>query len=409
MLPVTVKSGPLKWALLLLLVLGSLPARADSDQQLARASMDALFRLQYAQAEQQIYMLGEQNPDYHMLAFLRAGVLWLKAESEQSGIDHKPSWTKAAAAYEVAIAQARAKLEQDPDSPQWRLALGMSQFYAARTYVGLNQIINTYRYARAGRDTLRELIQTHPDSYDAYVALGMYEYLAGSIPRSLKWLGYLFDISGDRAQGVEYLRTTVEKAPLMSAEGARLLIAAAALQPEYVDNACQYLPLSRQTLREFPQNPHFSAAYQFLHSNCGYAALAQKENIHARKVYLKDYPDMEKILNIVELQTQRAQGNLKRLKEMKPLFAKRNTAYWHLAMAQYYDQQGQRQLALQHYHIIQNSQYFDYNPEEQHPDVLSNSENKDWLLDQVDIYLRTPYRNREPYAFDPATSLKLNQ
>ncbi|MDH5184971.1 MAG: hypothetical protein OEX12_13900 [Gammaproteobacteria bacterium] len=390
--------------LLLLMLLGSLPASATSDQQLARDAMDALFRLQYAKAEQQIYLLSEQNPDYHMLAFLRAGVFWLKAEAEQSGIDHRPAWSKAAAAYDAAIQQAEEKLEQSPDSPQWRLALGMSQFYAARTYVGLGKIIKTYRYARAGRDTLRELIQTHPDSYDAYIALGLYEYIAGSIPRSLAWLAYLFDISGDREKGIQYLRLTVEKAPLMAAEGSRMLIAAAALQPEYVDDACQYIPLSRQSLKLFPQNPHFSGAYQFLHSNCGYAKLALKENRHARKAYLTDFPDMEKILNIVELRTQSALSNLPRIQQMKPLFKQRNTAYWHLAMGQYYDLQGKRQLALKHYHIIQNSQYFDENA----PDVLSNSENKDWLLDQVDIYLKTPYRNREPYAFDPATSLKLN-
>lgn len=390
--------------LLLILLLGSLPVSATSDQELARDAMDALFRLQYSKAEQQIYLLSERNPNYHMLAFLRAGVLWLKAEAEQSGVDHRPAWSRAAEAYELAITQAQAKLEENPGSPQWQLALGLSQFYAARSYVGMGEIINTYRYARAGRDTLQNLIQTHPDSYDAYVALGMYEYIAGSIPRSLKWLGYLFDISGDREKGIRYLRTTTERAPLMAAEAARLLIAAAALQPQYVDNACQYIPLSRQGLKTFPENPHFSAAYQFLHSNCGYAQLALTEIGHARKVYLKDYPDMKKILNIVELQTQRALGNLKRIEEMKPLFVERNTAYWHLAMAQYYDQKGQRTQALKHYRIIENSQYYD----EDQPDVLSNSENKDWLLDQVDIYLKTPYRNREPYAFDPATSLKLN-
>lgn len=391
-------------ALLLLLLLGSQPASAISDQELARGAMDALFRLHYSEAEQQIYLLSEQNPDYHMLAFLRAGVLWLKAEAAQSGVDRKPIWRKAAIAYDAAIKQAREKLKESPDSPEWQLALGMSQFYAARSHVGLKEIISTYKLARAGRDTLRELIKTHPDSYDAYVVLGMYEYLAGSIPRSLKWLAYLFDISGQRDTGINYLRLTVEKAPLMSAEGARLLIAAAAIQPQYVDNACQYIPLARQSLKLFPQNPHFSGAYQFLHANCGYAQLALTENKRARVVYKKDFPDMEEILNIVELQTQRALGNLQRLQQMKPLFIKKNTAYWHLAIGQYYDMKGLRKQALQHYRIIENSQYM----EEDEPDVLSNSENKDWLLDQVYIYLDTPYRNRKPYPFAPASSLKLS-
>lgn len=396
----------LRTALVLALLFGSLPISAavtQTDQQLARGCMDALFRLQFDLAERNIKQLAQQNPEYHMLEFLRAGVLWLRAEAEQNGVDHRPAWTRAAVAYDVAIKQAKEKLQQSPDSPEWRLALGMSQFYAARAYLGLKEIIKTYRYATAGSDTLSELIKTHPDSYDAYVALGMHEYVAGSIPRSLSWLAYLFGISGERETGIRYLRLSVEKAPLMSAEGARLLLAAAALQPENVADACQYIPLARQGLQRFPQNAHFSGNYQFLHANCGYARLALIENKRARESYLKDFPDMKKILDIVELQTQRTLGNLQHIQKMKPLFVKRNTAYWHLAMAQYYDLQGQRQKALQHYNIIGNSQYF----EEDEPDVLSNSENKDWLLDQVDLYTRSPYKNPAPYPFNQATSLKM--
>jgi hypothetical protein len=378
-------------------------ALAQSDVALARAGLDALVRLDYPQVEQTLDRLQVQNPHYPLLNFLRAGILWVKAEAQQAEREARiPAWVTATRAYQAAIEEAKAQIKNHPDDPRWRLALGMSQFFIARTYVEQHKVFKIYHYARAGRDTLRELIEEHPDMYDAYFSLGVYEYIAGSIPRGVSWLAALFDISGDRHLGIQYLQLATARAPVMAPEAARMLLAAAALQPEYVDNPCQYLALARQTQARYPQNPHFSGAYQMLHMQCGYPELALAENARARKVYLEQFPDMEKILDIIQVQTLSSMGDLSGVEAMRERFRKKNPAYWYLAMGQVYDLLGQRELARKQYHIIRDS------GDEGKPDVLHNSDNEDWLLDQVDLYLRVPYHKPERAAYDPGNPFMLS-
>jgi len=397
-IPSRLARAGLLWALLLL----PLTALAQTDEELARAGLDALARMEYDQARQTYDRLAQQNPDYPLLGFLRAGILWVKAEAQQGEhTNREPAWVKAAHAYEAAIQQAEARLKKDPGNPGWQLALGMSQFFIARTYVEQHKVFKIYHFARAGRDTLRRLIVEHPDMYDAYFALGVYEYIAGSIPRGVNWLAALFDISGERELGIQYLQLAVSRAPIMAPEAARMLLAAAALQPEYMENACQYLALSRQTHERYPQNPHFSGAYQMLHAHCGYPEMALAENERARKVYLQAFPDMEKILDIIQVQTLSSMGDLKGIEAMRPRFKNKNTAYWYLSLGQAYDVLGQRQLARKQYYVLRDS------GDEDKPDVMRNSDNKDWLLDQVDLYLRVPYQRPERAAYDPGNPFML--
>lgn len=371
-------------------------AQAWQDEDgLARAGLNALVRLHYQQAAEWFDRLQRQKPDYPMLAFLRAGIPWVKAEAQQKdGSDRIPAWVEASRGYQAAIIQAEAHLKNHDPDPRWQLALGMSQFFLARTYVEQHKVFKVYHYARAGRDTLRQLIQTHPHMYDAYFALGIYEYIAGSIPRGVNWLAVLFDISGDRKLGIQFLQLAVTHAPIMAPEAARMLLAAAALQPEYVDRPCQYLALARQGMAQFPQNPHFSGAYQMLHSHCGYPDMALAENARARQAYAKSFPDMMKILDIIQVQTLASMGDLEGIRAMRARFAKKNTAYWYLSMGQAEDVLGHRVKAREYYHVLTDSD------EEDHPDVMAHSDNKDWLRDQVDLYLRSPYHRPEPVAFD---------
>ncbi|MBD3669917.1 MAG: hypothetical protein HUJ29_04015 [Gammaproteobacteria bacterium] len=390
-------------SLILLALLLPLGLQARDNDELASEAVDAMLRLDYARANASLNALQTQAPHYPLLYFLRAGILWVQAEALQGDdkAERVRKWKLATVAYEAAMERAREQLERTPNDPQWRLALGLSQFFIARTYVEQGKVLKIYSNARAGRDTLRKLVEDEPDLYDAYFPLGVYEYIAGSIPRGVNWLAALFDISGDRELGLQYLQLATARASLLAPEAARMLVAAAALQPEYVENACQYLPLARQAHDRYPENAHFSGAYQMLHTNCGYPARALAENKRARKVYLEEFPDMEKILDILLLNALRSQGDIEAIQALKPRFKKKNTAYWHLAMAQAYDVRDQREAALRHYHIIRDGGDSGKN------DVLRNSDNKDWLRDQVDIYLRIPYKQPVPAAIDPNHPIQL--
>ncbi|MCX7877274.1 MAG: DUF3808 domain-containing protein [Ignavibacteria bacterium] len=88
----------------------------------------------------------------------------------------------------------------------------------ARLYLGWLQIIRAFAlgflgesYLKAaseikdGNNNLNYVIEKKPDMYDAYLGVGIYNYLASFIPRRLQWLSSLLGFSGNRDEGKRML------------------------------------------------------------------------------------------------------------------------------------------------------------------------------------------------------------
>ncbi len=386
--------------LLLSILAAILPVSSWADPLIARQGVDHLLKLEFDKAETKFAQLRKQNPDYALLGFLQASVYWVKAEASQGG-ERKAAWSQAEKRLEQAIDEAKEALEENPRDPLWRLNLGMSQFFLGRVQVEMKRLFKTIRYARAGRDVLRDLIKEHPDMEDAYFVLGMYEYIAGSVPRGLKWLTHLFDISGDRALGVKYLERATSRARVMAPEAARMLLAAAGLQPEYVE-PCRYLSLSRQTVKLYPENPHYSGANQLILVHCGFPKEALVENKRAFDAFLERFPDMVNPLNLVKLQVYPAIGAIDKIEEMAPLFTKRDHSHWYLAKGQAYDVLGQRKKAVKIYEEII---YAADNPDD--PSILGEIP-PDFVVEKAELYYKHPYLRPEPVTIDNNMMLGLN-
>jgi tetratricopeptide (TPR) repeat protein len=386
--------------LLLILLLSLLvPMGARANELLARQGVDQLLHLEFDKADQTFARLARENPDYPLVGFLKASVYWVRAEAWQ-GEAKKAAWREAERRLEETIAHSEQMLEKKPNDVLWRLNLGMSQFFYARVQVEMQRLFKTIRYARAGRDVLRDLIKEHPDIEDAYFVLGMYEYIAGSVPRGLKWLTYLLDISGDRELGIKYLERATARARIMAPEAARMLLAAAALQPEYAA-PCKYLTLSRQMVSLYPENPHYSGANQLILVHCGYPDEALKENRRAFATYLKRFPDMTAPLNLVKLQVYPAIGAMDKIEEMAPLFAKKDYAHWYLAKAQTYDVIGERKKAKLMYREIV---FAADNPDDS---TVFWETPPDFVVEKAELYMQHPYRRPKPVKA-AEDSLQLN-
>jgi tetratricopeptide (TPR) repeat protein len=367
---------------------------------MAREGVDQLLSLEFEKAALAFKRLESRYPDYPLIAFLNASVYWVKAEASQGG-ERKPAWNEASAQLARAIGIAEQGVEENPDNHLWQLNLGMATFFAGRAEVEHQHILKAIRYARKGRDILRELIEEHPDTEAAYFVLGMYEYVAGSVPRSLRWLTYILDISGDRDLGIKYLERATARAEVMAPEAARMLLAAAAVQPEYVE-PCKYISLARDVRRKYPQNPHYSAALQLILAHCGYPKESLAENKRAFRVYLKRFPGMTDALNLVKLQVYPAMGAMDEIEKLAPVFKTRDHHHWYLAKAQVYDVLGDRKKAKYMYREIELA-----------GDDLDNSttfadQPPDLVYEKALIYLKQPYRRPEPAEVNNNNALSLN-
>lgn len=58
---------------------------------------------------------------------------------------------------------------------------------------------------------LNKLTAEKPDYYDAYMTVGIYEYIVGHIPWYLKWMAYVIGARGNTKAGMEHLKLASEK------------------------------------------------------------------------------------------------------------------------------------------------------------------------------------------------------
>ncbi len=103
---------------------------------------------------------------------------------------------------------------------------------------------------KAGRQMAERLLAAHPAYYDAWVAVGVENYMLSIKALPLRWLLQLTGAETDRAVGLEKLRLAAEKGHYL-APFARLLLAVAALRDHEGSKARDLLA---GLTREFPRN-----------------------------------------------------------------------------------------------------------------------------------------------------------
>jgi hypothetical protein len=94
------------------------------------------------------------------------------------------------------------------------------------------------------------LLAIDPSYYDAYIAVGVENYILGSSPAPVRWLLRAYGAETDKNRGVEELRLTAEKGHYLLPY-ARLLLGVAALRDGDRKQASEILA---DLAREFPNN-----------------------------------------------------------------------------------------------------------------------------------------------------------
>jgi hypothetical protein len=109
-------------------------------------------------------------------------------------------------------------------------------------------------YMKTSRITAQQLLAVDPTCYDAFLAIGVENYLLGSTPAPIRWVLSITGSQTDKQEGVKRLRLTAEKGYYL-APFARLLLAVAALREKDKDTARTLLA---GLASEFPHNQLYS-------------------------------------------------------------------------------------------------------------------------------------------------------
>jgi hypothetical protein len=108
--------------------------------------------------------------------------------------------------------------------------------------------------AKSGRLLAEKLLSLQPNYYDAYLAIGVENYLLSLKPLPLRWVLQMGGAQTDRERGIENLRKTAEKGHYFGPY-ARLLLGVAALRAK---DRTQARDILLQLSREFPRNPLYA-------------------------------------------------------------------------------------------------------------------------------------------------------
>lgn len=127
------------------------------------------------------------------------------------------------------------------------LNLGMESDYLAMVE---KRDLAALSYSKRAGVTANQLLAADPNCYDAYLAIGVENYILGLKPAPVRWLLQIYGAHTDKELGIQKLRLTAEKGHYLL-PFARLLLAVAALRDKDRNRARDLL---RDLSQQFPNN-----------------------------------------------------------------------------------------------------------------------------------------------------------
>jgi hypothetical protein len=130
------------------------------------------------------------------------------------------------------------------------LAQGLRGYYAALIEQQNRAALN---FLKASRSTAQKLIEIDPDYHDAYLAIGVENYILGLRSAPMRWALRISGAQTDKEKGLAAIGVTADKGQYL-APYARLLLVIGALRNN--DRATAKKILS-ELVGQFPQNPSY--------------------------------------------------------------------------------------------------------------------------------------------------------
>ena len=157
--------------------------------------------------------------------------------------------------FEAALDAARRLAARAPQNPDCQfatiLANGLHSDYLALIE---KRYAASFQEMKASRILAERLLAAHPEMYDAWIAIGVENYMLSVKPLSMRWLLRLAGGETDKAVGIQKLKLTSEKGHYL-APFAKLLLAVAALRDH---NTWRARTLLEGLVREYPHNPLYA-------------------------------------------------------------------------------------------------------------------------------------------------------
>ena len=246
-----------------------LPSAADAEATLLDNGYRQIYNLQFDQAHQTFAEWHRLHPNdsiaavsdaaaYLFSEFERLHVLQLEFFVHDSYfyMNRKPvADPRSKQKFESALNRAAELSAREPQDPSAIFATilchGLRSSYLALIE---QHYAASFREIRVARTLAEQLLAKHPEYYDAWIVIGLENYILSQKPTPVRWLLRLSGGQTNQALGFEKLRLTAEKGHYL-APFALLLLAVVTLRDHNTDGARDLL---EGLAREFPNNSLYS-------------------------------------------------------------------------------------------------------------------------------------------------------
>ena len=243
--------------------------------ELRRAGTEAIFNLEYATAKAKFEELKKLMPQHPIGDINMATLIWLEhlnktrrlqtslyggdssfyAGAEDAKEDNEGDVVDSAVdrAFRDRMAQAKTKAlalvarnKNDADAQYFLGAYyGVMAGYEASV---ARKFFAAMRNGSRSVDAHEKVLKLKPDYYDAYLSVGMYDYIAGNLPFMYKVIATLAGVRGNKQRGIERLQKIVASETVTS-DDARVLLVAIYKNEKRFDDA---LALLKQLNDKYP-------------------------------------------------------------------------------------------------------------------------------------------------------------
>ena len=212
------------------------------------------YNFHLKKAEETFNKIILRNPNdpqgYHYIAGI---YLWIYLSNKE-----KDDYEKFLKYSDVAIEKALKILDEKEDDETSLYILGADYGFRAMAFMKSNSYINAVWAIKNSNKYLKETLEKYPKNYDAYLGLGLFNYALSLVPGVFKWVLKMAGLSGDRDEGISFLKYAYRNGIFTKTEAAYYL--SQIYSETLIDyNAAQgYL---KQLLKEFPDNILFQYSY----------------------------------------------------------------------------------------------------------------------------------------------------
>lgn len=219
------------------------------------SSIKAIWSMDFDGAEAGLELAKKAMPEYPYPYFGQANVTWVRYVYGTQRTDEALK-KRFEAEVEKAIEVSKAWLKTHPKDAEGYLALSGSYGLRSRLSVIQKRWFRTLINGRRAVKMVRKAHKLDPTLHDALLGIGMYDYYADSLPRTVKFFTKLF-LRGDRERGIRELKIVAEKGKYSNIAARLLLIEIYTEDRWGAKDPKEAMRIIRDLRERFPMSPIF--------------------------------------------------------------------------------------------------------------------------------------------------------